>query len=136
MILNTMPPQPNNLHLANDPSLEDPSDEQAETIMVPAEHQRATESDTDSSDNSDSDNSEPNEPLFDLNNIKKMNINTLHNIVTQSTLCKQAKTSSYKLPSKCQGFLHEVTQLNNALKCHRDGWPAQESAPNDQQQLW
>ena len=116
MILNTMPPQPNNLHLANDPSLEDPSDEQAETIMVPAEHQRATESDTDSSDNSDSDNSEPNEPLFDLNNINKMNINTLQNIVTQSTLHKQAKTSSYKLPSKCQGFLHKVTQLNDALK--------------------
>ncbi|KAJ1039102.1 hypothetical protein NDA11_006830 [Ustilago hordei] len=107
-----MPSQPNDLHPANDPSLEDSSDEQAEMILVPADHQRTTNP----SDNSDSDDSKPNEPLLDLNDINKMNINTLQNIVTQSTLCKRAKTSSYKLPSKCCSFLQEVSQLNDALK--------------------
>ncbi|CCF49488.1 hypothetical protein NDA11_003960 [Ustilago hordei] len=83
-----MPSQPNNLHPANDPSHEEPSDNQAEMILVPAEHQRFTESDSNSSDDSDSDDSKLSEPLLDLNDINKMNINTLRNIITQSTLCK------------------------------------------------
>ncbi|SAM85909.1 uncharacterized protein UBRO_20069 [Ustilago bromivora] len=111
-----MPPQPNDLHTANNPSLEDSSDDQAETILVPVEHQGIAKHDTPSSNDSDSDNSKPNEPLLDLNNINKMNINTLQNMLTQSTLRKRAKTSLYKLPSKCHAFLHEVAQLNNALK--------------------
>ncbi|CCF53389.1 uncharacterized protein UHO2_02739 [Ustilago hordei] len=111
-----MPSQPNNLHPTNDPSLKDSSDDQAETIPAPADHQRTAKHNTNSSDNSDSNDSEPNKPLLDLNDINKMNINTLQNIITQSTLHKCAKTSSYKLPSKHCGFLHEVTQLNDALK--------------------
>ncbi|CCF49240.1 hypothetical protein NDA10_006563 [Ustilago hordei] len=111
-----MPLQSNDLHTTNDPSLKDSSDDQAKTILAPVDHQRITKHDTASSNSSDSNNSEPNKPLLDLNNINKMNINTLQNIVTQSTLHKQAKTSSYKLPSKCCGFLHEVTQLNDVLK--------------------
>ncbi|KAJ1601740.1 hypothetical protein NDA14_005947 [Ustilago hordei] len=78
-----MPSQPNNLHPTNDPSLKDSSDDQAETIPAPADHQRTAKHNTNSSDNSDS---------------------------------NDTKTSSYKLPSKHCGFLHEVTQLNDALK--------------------
>ncbi|SPC64858.1 uncharacterized protein UHOD_12286 [Ustilago sp. UG-2017b] len=111
-----MPPQPNDLHTANNPSLEDSSDDQAETIPVPVEHQGIAKHDTPSSDNSDSDNSKPNQPLLDLNNINKMNINILRNMLTQSTLRKRAKISLYKLPSKRCAFLHEVAQLNDALK--------------------
>ncbi|CCF53155.1 hypothetical protein NDA11_005135 [Ustilago hordei] len=111
-----MPSQPNDPHPTNDPSLEDSSDDQAEMILAPVDHQRTAKHDTNSSDNSDTNDSEPNEPLLDLNNINKMNINTLQNFVTQSTLHKQAKTFSYKLPSKHCGFLHEVTQLNDVLK--------------------
>ncbi|SYW86249.1 uncharacterized protein UBRO2_05969 [Ustilago bromivora] len=76
-----MPPQPNDPHTANDPSLEESSDDQAEMIPVPVEHQGITKYDTSSSDNSDSDNSNPSKPLLDLNNI-----NTLCNMLTQSTL--------------------------------------------------
>ena len=111
-----MPPQPNDPHTANNPSLEDSSDDQAETIPVPVEHQGIAKHDTPSSDNSDSDNSKPNQPLLDLNNINKMNINTLRNMLTQPTLRKRAKISLYKLPSKRCAFLHEVAQLNDALK--------------------
>ncbi|KAJ1033422.1 hypothetical protein NDA13_001413 [Ustilago tritici] len=90
-----MPPQPNDLHTANDPSLEDSSDNQAKQSR---------------------DNSKPSKPLLNLNDINKMNINTLQNMLTQSTLRKQAKISLYKIPSKHHTFLHEVAQLNDALK--------------------
>ncbi|CCF54713.1 hypothetical protein NDA11_001649 [Ustilago hordei] len=96
-----MPSQPNDPHPTNDPSHEEPSDNQAEMILAPAEHQRITKSDSNSSNDSNSNDSKLSEPLLDLNDINKMNINTLWTIITQSTLCKQAKTSSYKLPSKC-----------------------------------
>ncbi|SPC64634.1 uncharacterized protein UHOD_11972 [Ustilago sp. UG-2017b] len=111
-----MPPQSNDPHTANDPSLKDSSDDQAKTNPVPVEHQGIAKHDTASSDNSDSNDSKPNKPLLDLNDINKMNINTLRNILTQSTLGKRAKISSYKLPSKRCAFLHEVAQLNDALK--------------------
>ncbi|CCF50024.1 hypothetical protein NDA11_000593 [Ustilago hordei] len=32
--------------------------------------------------------------------------------------------------------LYQLGKSGNGARCHRDGWPAQESAPNDQQQLW
>ena len=83
-----MPSQPNDLHPTNDPSHEEHSDDQAEMILVPAEHQRITESDSDSSNDSDSNDSKLSELLLDLNDINKMNINTLWNIITQSTLHK------------------------------------------------
>ncbi|CCF52086.1 hypothetical protein NDA11_007762 [Ustilago hordei] len=61
-----MPSQPNDLHPTNDPSHEEPSDDQAEMILVPAEHQRITESDSDSSNDSDSNDSKLSELLLDL----------------------------------------------------------------------
>ncbi|SYW81912.1 uncharacterized protein UHO2_00411 [Ustilago hordei] len=81
-----MPLQPNNLHTANDPSLKESSGDQAETIPAPEDYQGTAGHNTSSSDNSDSDNSKTSKPLLDLNDINKMNINTLHNMLTQSTL--------------------------------------------------
>ncbi|KAJ1580934.1 hypothetical protein NDA11_000330 [Ustilago hordei] len=99
-----MPPQSNNPHTANNPSLEESSDDQAEMIPALTDHQGITEHDISSSNNPDSDNSKTSKPLLNLNDINKMITNTLCNMLTQPTLCKQAKISLYKLPSKCQTF--------------------------------
>ncbi|SPC62916.1 uncharacterized protein UHOD_11840 [Ustilago sp. UG-2017b] len=100
-----MPSQPNDPHIANDPS----------PIPAPAGHQTTTKHDTSSSDNSDSDDNETNKPLLDLNDINKLNITSLRNMLIESTLRKQAEISAYKKPSRRSTFHQELLYINDAL---------------------
>ncbi|KAJ1040982.1 hypothetical protein NDA10_006372 [Ustilago hordei] len=96
---------------------EESSDDQAETISTSHGHQITTGHDTPSSNKSDSDENEPNEPPLDLNDINKLNVTTLRNKLIELTLCKQAETSaSYKKPSHCSTFHHELSCINDAMK--------------------
>ncbi|KAJ1025249.1 hypothetical protein NDA13_004067 [Ustilago tritici] len=111
-----MPSQPNDPHIANDPSLEDSSDDQAKTIPAPAGHQTTTKHATSSSDNSDSDDNETNKPLLDLNDINELNTTSLRNMLIESTLRKRAEISAYKKPSRRRTFHQELLYINDALK--------------------
>lgn len=68
---------PNDPHIADDPLPEDASDGQAETVPASPEHQITTGHETPSQYDSDSDNDKSDKPLLDLNDINKLNANTL-----------------------------------------------------------